>query len=192
MYEEVKKEVEEVIDTQGRGNYTLNFISDESDAMNKDRITNLSLNTNDGQSFHITTVATGSTDHSARLLFEGLLARIRDVTKGNLQRWNSLCTDTCATQRRVHELVAQHPETQHVFTVLCDSHGLQLLIKDLCHGSRSDGSIAYYKTTLVEANMVSSYLRAANKLHALLVERAAKDSQKLRAFALAVVTRWGT
>ena len=79
-----------------------------------------------------------------------------------------------------------------MFTVLCDSHGLQLLIKDLYHGSRSDGSIAYYKTTLVEANMVSSYLRAANKLYALLVERAAKDSQKLRAFALAVVTRWGT
>ncbi|THV67714.1 hypothetical protein D6D28_07277 [Aureobasidium pullulans] len=100
--------------------------------------------------------------------------------------------DTCATQRRVHELVAQHPEIQHVFTVLCDSHGLQLLIKDSCHGSRSDGSIVYYKTTLVEANMVSSYLRAANKLHALLVERAAEDSQKLRAFALAVVTRWGT
>ena len=86
MYKEVKKEVEEVIDTQGRGNYTLNFISDESDAMNKDRITNLSLNTNDGQSFHITTVATRSIDYSARLLFEGLLARIRDVTKGNLQR----------------------------------------------------------------------------------------------------------
>lgn len=40
--------------------------------------------------------------------------------------------------------------------------------------------------------MMSSYSRAANKLHALLVERAAKDSQKHRAFALAVVTRWGT
>ena len=48
MYKEVKKEVEEVIDTQGRGNYTLNFISNKSDAMNKDRITNLSLNTNNG------------------------------------------------------------------------------------------------------------------------------------------------
>ena len=48
VYKEVKKEVEEVIDTQGRGNYTLNFISNKSDAMNKDRITNLSLNTNNG------------------------------------------------------------------------------------------------------------------------------------------------
>ncbi|THY01019.1 hypothetical protein D6D01_10392 [Aureobasidium pullulans] len=192
VYEEVKKEVNEVIETQGAGNYTLNFISDESDAMNKDRITNLSLNTSDGQSFHITTVATGSSDHSARLLFDGLLARIREVTKGNLKRWNSLCTDTCATQRRVHELVSQHPETQHVFTVLCDAHGLQLLIKDLCHGSKSDGFITYYKKTLTEANLMSGFLRAANKLHALLVERAGEDSRKLRAFALAVITRWGT
>lgn len=52
VYEVSNKEVQEVIDTQGRGNYTLNLISDESDAMNKDRITNLFLNTNDDQSFH--------------------------------------------------------------------------------------------------------------------------------------------
>ncbi|CAD0083660.1 unnamed protein product [Aureobasidium vineae] len=192
VYAEVQKEVEQVVETQGRGNYTLNCISDESEAMNEDRITNLSLNTANGQSFHITTTATGSADHSARALFDGMLPRIKKVTKGDLTRWNSLCTDTCATQRKLHELIHQHPETRHVFTILCDSHGLQLLVKVLCHGSKSLSAITYYKVTLVEANLMSSFLRSATKLYALLVERAAEDDKKLRALVLAVVTRWGT
>jgi hypothetical protein len=47
VYGEVKEEADKVISSQGSGGVSLNIINDESDAMNKNRITNLPLNTSD-------------------------------------------------------------------------------------------------------------------------------------------------
>lgn len=35
--------------------------------------------------------------------------------------------------RKLHEILQATPELNHVFFTLCDSHGLQLLIKDILH-----------------------------------------------------------
>lgn len=35
----------------------------------------------------------------------------------------------CSTMRRLHQIISTDPRFSHVFMVLCDSHGLQLLIE---------------------------------------------------------------
>jgi hypothetical protein len=52
-------------------------------------------------------------------------------TDGNFERVNSINTDTCSTMRKLHDVLQAKPELEHVFFTLCDSHGLQLLIKDI-------------------------------------------------------------
>jgi hypothetical protein len=44
---------------------------------------------------------------------------------------SSLSTNTCATMRKTWTRLEDHPLLKHAFFVPCDSHGLQLLIKDI-------------------------------------------------------------
>lgn len=44
---------------------------------------------------------------------------------------NQQATDTCSLERKVWVILAADPRSQHVFFVPCDSHGLQLLNKDI-------------------------------------------------------------
>jgi hypothetical protein len=55
----------------------------------------------------------------------------KELTKGQLWRIISLATDTCPTNQNVWIHLSNHPKMKHVITVPCDSHSLQLLIKDL-------------------------------------------------------------
>lgn len=190
-YEEMKKKVDRIIDSQGVG-CRLNFISDESDALNKDRIMNVSVNVSEGQAFHLTTCNTGSLKADHKGLYNLLVSKIKAQIGEDLSRWSSLCTDTCGTQRAVHKELGRHSETLHVWAVLCDSHGLQLLIKDVFVDRRNLRAIPFYKIGMARAQALSKVFRGANKLHSLLVDIAAEDGSRLRAFALSVITRWGT
>ncbi|TIA76942.1 hypothetical protein D6C76_05236 [Aureobasidium pullulans] len=191
-YDDMVKKVTRIIDSQGHG-CRLNFISDESDALNKDRIMNISVNVSEGQAYHLTTCNTGSLKHDHKGLYLLLVSKIRgQVGEHGLGRWNSLCTDTCATQRAIHKELRRHPETRHVFAVLCDSHGIQLCIKDVFMDGKVIKAIPFYKEGMARAQAVSKVFRGANRLHSLLVDIAAEDGAKLRAFALSVITRWGT
>ncbi len=48
-----------------------------------------------------------------------------------LHRINSVGTDTCNTMRDAWNQMARDPRAKHVFFIPCDSHGLQLLMKDI-------------------------------------------------------------
>ena len=52
-------------------------------------------------------------------------------TNSQLERVNSINTDTCSTMQKLHEILQITSELEHVFFTLCDSHGLQLLIKNI-------------------------------------------------------------
>lgn len=43
----------------------------------------------------------------------------------------SFATNTCPTNQNVWTRLANNPKTKHVIIVPCDSHSIQLLIKDL-------------------------------------------------------------
>ncbi|KAM5529672.1 hypothetical protein FOXYSP1_17516 [Fusarium oxysporum f. sp. phaseoli] len=57
--------------------------------------------------------------------------QMQQLCGGDLSRINSICTDTENTMRSVHGLLGRFPELPHINFSLCDSHGLQLLIKDI-------------------------------------------------------------
>ena len=59
--------------------------------------------------------------------------------KGN-RPWsevNSIATDTCPAQQNAGLEISLRPDQKHIFIIGCDSHGLQLLIKDILKTSSS-------------------------------------------------------
>jgi hypothetical protein len=50
---------------------------------------------------------------------------------GNLKKWTGFLSDTNNTQRRCWELISQDPELAYIYNIPCESHGHQLLIKDI-------------------------------------------------------------
>jgi hypothetical protein len=53
------------------------------------------------------------------------------ITSGNLLRWTVYSSDTDNIQRKVKKLLEADPETAHVYWCPCDSHGNQLIFKDI-------------------------------------------------------------
>jgi hypothetical protein len=62
---------------------------------------------------------------------EEAIAVAKEITNRDLLKWISFATDTCSTNQNSWTRLLNIPETKHVILVPCDSHGLQLLIKDL-------------------------------------------------------------
>ncbi len=60
-----------------------------------------------------------------------VLAKMLELTGGDLGKIHSVTTDTCSLERAIWDLLSQDPRLTHNFYVPCDSHGFQLLIKDL-------------------------------------------------------------
>jgi hypothetical protein len=104
------------------------------------------------------------------------------MVDGDFSRVNSLATDTCSTMRSLWTLFNQDPDTKHVFTIPCDSHGLQLLIKNILE------KIQWFKEVFNIAQGISTKFRSSPKQLSIL----RKHQQKRRAFIAAVITRWGT
>lgn len=94
---------------------------------------------------------------------------------------SSLSTDTCATMQSTWTGLAKHPSLSHSFFVPCDSHGLQLLIKDLLES-------APFSDTITKAQTIVSAFRCAKKQYTILREK----QEKAVAFVLSILTRWGT
>jgi hypothetical protein len=84
-------------------------------------------------------------------------------TNGDLKKIGSMTTDTCVTMRLFWDLAEKTVELSHVIFVPCDSHGLQLLIKDLC-------STAWFKPILAGAQAIARGFYKAKKQYAILQE----------------------
>ncbi|KAK5999281.1 hypothetical protein QM012_006360 [Aureobasidium pullulans] len=169
----------------------INVITDESGAQNHDRVINLSVNTAIGQAFFIESFNAGENTVSGEWLRTTITQKVKELVDGNLGRWNSICTDTCAAQRTFHAALQEHPSTSHVFCVLCDNHGIQLALKDICDPDFG-GSISFYSSLIREVNMVLSFFRSSDKLWQMLLRIAGDEGEKLTAFIRACITRWGS
>ena len=98
---------------------------------------------------------------------------------------NSLTTDTCPTMRSLWELLRAHDRFKYTLFVPCDSHGLQLLIKDIVLHS-------LFKHTMNRAQEIVVHFRKAHKQLALLRDYQQKFYNRQYALTLAGETRWGT
>ena len=68
---------------------------------------------------------------SAEVVLDGIVETCQSITNGNMSQWKAVSTDTCSTMHSLGNKLRFQPETNHMMAVLCDSHGLQLLMKDL-------------------------------------------------------------
>jgi hypothetical protein len=75
-----------------------------------------------------------------------------------------------------------------VFCVLCDDHGIQLGIKDICDPEQ-EGSLLFYASTLEEVNTALTFFRASDKIWYMLLQLAAEEQEKLTSFVIACITR---
>ncbi|KAN0067832.1 hypothetical protein V8E54_014079 [Elaphomyces granulatus] len=128
-YEETRAEVFDVL----RRSHFLNVSLDESSNIKRDRIINICILTNFGPfclRYELVGVGTSSAERIAEWLVKQLEILEKDIGQ-KLPRINSLTTDTCSTMRSLWELLRTYDRFKYALFVPCDSHGLQLLIKDI-------------------------------------------------------------
>jgi hypothetical protein len=183
-YKDVSDEVKKLLKREAR----IDLTADESTANNSDRVANIAVNTAASSAFHLHTMSLEDRNVTAEEVVELVKRHANEVTEGDLLRWNSICTDTCSTLRLMHRILEVNPATSHVFSVLCDSHGLQLFVKDVLNQSDTQG-IPYYTSTLAEAVYISNVLRKSKLLLAIIRKIAVEGSLNFRAFATAAITR---
>ena len=181
-YEDVKSEVNKILDAT----YYLNIITDESTNINKERIINLSINIVHG-TFYFVSQEIGAESMNAANTAAWLMKQLDGVVKGDWTRVNSFATDTCSTMRRVWRILDADSrlDKSKSFFVPCDSHGIQLLIKDLLH-------VPYYEKVLSKVTNIITAFRASPKQLALLRQVQVECYGKTIALVLSVITRWGT
>lgn len=155
----------------------LNFTTDEAESTNGDRIFNLSLNLLREGSFHLRSLSSGATPHTAENIAKVLIEQLNLWTNGDLSRVNSITTDTCSTMRSMHEMLRRIPGLQHVFFTLCDSHGLQLLIKDILQ-------LPWFKELMKKISKLVSAFRKSPLQLAILREHQKKEYGRHRALIL--------
>jgi Protein of unknown function (DUF 659) len=125
-YQHVKAEVEEYLEKQD--NLCISF--DESNDIANNRIMNISITTERGAFYH-ENIDLGATTVSAKFCAEKIKQEALSITKGQLQRINSISTDTCDTMLKTARLLQALPSFQHTFMVPCDPHGLQRQLSEL-------------------------------------------------------------
>lgn len=146
----VDNEVRKEVLRQIRAAEFLNIIFDASDNVSHHRIVNISVQLPDGPAFYWKTFDTGDERHTAENWVKLIWTEMLFLCDNNPPRINSICTDTENAMRSVHSLLGKFPELQHVNFSLCDSHGLQLLIKDIL-------LLPYFEEVFQNANIILTF-----------------------------------
>ena len=165
----------------------INLITDESSTSARDRVINLCIHTTRGP-FHIkhalVPLGTSSAERQAAWICT-VLDEIEAEIGQPLPGINSTATDTCGTMRKLWRALRGDRRFKHALFVPCDSHGIQLLIKDIV-------MLPEFQNVMRSTNDVVSHFRTSHKQLALLRSYQSELYGKTYAFVLAAETRWGT
>jgi hypothetical protein len=157
VYKDTKDEVEEVVKGAELG-----LVTDESTDVSLNRLANYLFLLPDGTSFYWRIVDIKERTQNAANIAEEAIQVGKELTRGELWRITSFATDTCLTNQNVWTQLSNTPEMKHVIIVPCDSHGLQLLIKDLLN------SVPSINATWQKASTIANTLRNATKQYQFL------------------------
>ncbi|KAF7926468.1 hypothetical protein BELL_0275g00120 [Botrytis elliptica] len=189
-YLSVKKQVSALADAASR----IQFISDGSANIMKTRVENVSFMIG-AQSFYWRSTAIDDGPQDAEFTLNHVAAAAREVTKGDLSKWHAFSSDTCSTQRKCWALMRDNPELKHIHSIPCDSHGLQLIFKDLLFPGKNQYG-ASIETVLgfffKEANDIIVHFTKSSKELSLLRSIMVLNYKKIFALIKTVPTRWGT
>lgn len=112
------------VESRLRANNRLNFVTDESTNIRKERIINLCCNVPNEGAYYICSKAIGSASMGAEGLAAWVLEEIGAVTSKDFSRVNSMATDTCNTMRSVWNRLQCDSRLQHALFVPCDRYVL--------------------------------------------------------------------
>jgi Protein of unknown function (DUF 659) len=112
----------------------INLCADETTNISGKRIMNLSLLTPDRPYYLVTDDMEAETLNAATIV-SWFLKKVTELfgPPHNWTKINSFTSDTCNLMRSVWSGLSSTPGLEHIFTIPCDSHSLQLGIKDLLH-----------------------------------------------------------
>ncbi|KAL7755610.1 hypothetical protein ACKLNR_005330 [Fusarium oxysporum f. sp. zingiberi] len=187
VYQDYRVQVKEILDDADH----LNVIFDASDDISSNRIVNISISIPNSVTFYWKTVNTRNEEHTALntiRLIQPLLEEVFTKEGEDFQdfsRMNAICTDTCSTMRKLHAEMKNMPEFRHCFFLLCDSHGLQLLVKDIVESER-------WASVLKKVTRIITFFKKAKLQLARLRAYQLECYGKQKAFITPAITRWGT
>ena len=144
-YSEIKGKVDAILNDLD----WLNIVTDESNDINHSRICNISIHTPYG-SLHYISEDIGAKRMDAAGCANWLRTHLQKLTDNDFARINSIATDTCNTMLSMRKELLQSPDFKHVLFIPCDSHGIQLLVKDLL-------SVPRLKTILNKAQAIAKH-----------------------------------
>ncbi|KFZ17216.1 hypothetical protein V501_01850 [Pseudogymnoascus sp. VKM F-4519 (FW-2642)] len=174
QYNDTKDRIELLLQSQEK----LNFVLDESPNISSRRIINFSVVIPGYGSIYLSNKDVGHDELNTSYFTNWFMKK---ASKYDLSRVSSLSTDTCATMRSTWTGLESLKELSHVLFIPCDSHGLQLLIKDLLQ----EPKIA---KVMEKAHTIVQSFHRSKKQYAILRSK----QEKPAALILAVITRWGT
>ena len=191
-YEKLKPQVLEITTA---ANY-IQIVSDALNTINKKKVENVS--------FLINNISYYQSSTALRTAKAGVIQTVTNVKKAaititsrNLLRWTVYSSDTDNIQQKVKKLLKADLETAHVHWCPCDSHGNQLIFKDILNPSKDQ-----FKTQ-IKTKMGKFFSSSPNyvisKFAALVVQLTLlRDyiirniNGKVKALITTVPTRWGT
>lgn len=160
LYNELMEEVTSKLASQN----TFHFILDESNDVSSNRMINLSVHCPRLGSFFIGNTNTFAATLNATFFVSWFINLVGKFTKGDWAKVSGIATDTCAIIRKMWRVLESDLKLKHVFMVPCDSHGIQLLIKDLIDG------VPFIKSTVARAQKIARSFRKATKQYNILRE----------------------
>jgi hypothetical protein len=191
-YERIKPQVLEVAMAAEH----IQIVSDASNTINKKKVENVSFLV-DGISYYWSSTALGTAKAGAEWTLANVKKAALAITSGNLLRWKAYSSDTDNTQRKTKKLLEADQETAHVHWVPCQSHGIQLIFKDMLNPGK-DQFKTQIKTKMGRffssgPNYVVSKFTASVLQLALLRDCMIRNMNgKVKALIATVPTRWGT
>ena len=190
-YEKIKKKVQLVADAASY----IQIVTDGSSNISKVRVENTSFLV-DGILYYQNSIGIGAVKAGLAWTVKNVIKNAKEITKGALYRWTAFLLDTCNTQRRVWKDLIKQLEASHVLSVPCDSHGIQLIFKDLLLPGK-DLFQLQITTTLGKffkdfSNHIVSFFSKSNKQLAYLRDVMVKCNRKIIALITTVPTRQST
>jgi Protein of unknown function (DUF 659)/hAT family C-terminal dimerisation region len=180
IYSNVKARTDVLVAHLDRINVSL----DESTNIKANRIVNISIHSVYGSLHYISEDV-----RSKRMTGSATAAWLRDhlrvLSNQRLDRINSIVNDTCSTMRLMWSEIEKFDDLRHCFFIPCDSHGIQLLVKDIL-------KLHSLNDTLQEGQCLAKSFRNAPLQYARLREFQKEVYGKHQSLILSVITRWGT
>jgi len=130
LLDKVYINVKEKVDLTIQSTKLLNIVTDESTNINNARIVNISFHI-PSSAIHWRSEDIGARQMTADNIADWIKRSLTKLCNDHFDRINSIATDMCPTMLRVWEILQKFDWFKHCLFIPCDSHGLQLLIKDL-------------------------------------------------------------